>query len=142
MPMKIPYNNEKGMTLLELLLAMTILMIVITVFFQFFSQSASFNNKNEKKLKAINLARETISEIKESTNIDQFINGETIKKDNKCGHGNGDLINKTEGEFHISICFEEGPEKLKKVTVLVQHQTDKQSNSETYTYIKRDESDG
>ncbi len=66
-------QNENGMTLLELLLSMAILLIIFTVFFQFFSQTALFTMKNEEKIKAINIARETISEIKELSDKDAII---------------------------------------------------------------------
>ena len=140
-------QNENGMTLLELLLSMAILLIIFTVFFQFFSQTALFTMKNEEKVKAINIARETISEIKELSDKDviiekklkeQYVFQQTIQ----CA----EMYTKYNQEFNINICFEDGdkdlPKKLVKVTVSVQHQVDRLAHTETFTYVNRDESDG
>ena len=145
--MKNHIRNENGMTLLELLLSMAILLIIFTVFFQFFSQTALFTMKNEEKIKAINIARETISEIKELSDKDaiiekklneQYIFQQTIQ----CA----EMYTKNDQEYNINICFEDGdkdlPKQLVKVTVSVQHQVDRLAQTETFTYVNRDESDG
>jgi len=49
-------TNEKGFTLVEILAAMTILVIVLISFFTMFSQSALFTRSNEETLRATNLA--------------------------------------------------------------------------------------
>ncbi|WP_204554433.1 type IV pilus modification PilV family protein [Bacillus ectoiniformans] len=50
-------NSEKGVTLLELLLAMTILSIVLLTFTRFFYQAGTFNHTNQNKTVALNVAR-------------------------------------------------------------------------------------
>ena len=135
------------MTLLELLLSMAILLIIFTVFFQFFSQTALLTMKNEEKIKAINIARETISEIKELSDKDAIIEKKLneqyiFQQNNKCE----EMYTKSDHEYNINICFEDGdkslPKQLIKVTLSVQHQVDRQARTKTFTYVNRDESDG
>lgn len=53
-------NNNKGITLLEVLLSMTILIIVLTAFLTLFPQVSLFNKKSDSALSSINLAKEKI----------------------------------------------------------------------------------
>lgn len=57
--------NKKGMTLLEVLLAITILSIVLTSFFSLFPQIATFNAKTDEKLSGMYLANEKIVVLNE-----------------------------------------------------------------------------
>lgn len=50
------YSNSKGLTLIEVLLSITILFIILIVFFQIFGQSMLFSSKVEDKFSAANIA--------------------------------------------------------------------------------------
>lgn len=56
--------NQKGLTLIEILAAIVILMIVILGFLSFFSQAISHSRITEDKLTAINLAEKVLVQIK------------------------------------------------------------------------------
>ncbi len=54
------FRNERGFTLLEVLLSITILGIVIISFLSFFNQAYSYTKKNEDKTVGINVARNVL----------------------------------------------------------------------------------
>ncbi|MFJ8063150.1 prepilin-type N-terminal cleavage/methylation domain-containing protein [Psychrobacillus sp. NPDC096426] len=56
--------NQKGLTLIEILATVVILMIVIVGFLSFFSQATSHSRITEDKLTAINLAEKVMVERK------------------------------------------------------------------------------
>lgn len=58
--------NEKGITLVEMLAAVTILGIVIITSMSIFSQMTKFNMKTESKLETMNEARVLLEQIKEN----------------------------------------------------------------------------
>ncbi|WML25421.1 prepilin-type N-terminal cleavage/methylation domain-containing protein [Neobacillus sp. OS1-33] len=65
--MKKLVKNEKGFTLLEILLSLSILSIVILVFFGFFIQSAKFSFQSQNKMSAGQLSQEILGKVKSST---------------------------------------------------------------------------
>jgi Tfp pilus assembly protein PilV len=58
-------KNEKGLTLLEVILSFAILTIVITSFLALFPQVAKFNQKTDESFTAINLANEKLAIIEQ-----------------------------------------------------------------------------
>lgn len=58
--------NEKGVTLVEILAADTMLGIVIITSMTVFSQMTKFNMKTESKLETMNEARVLLEQIKEN----------------------------------------------------------------------------
>lgn len=58
--------NEKGMSLVELLAAITILGIVIVTSMSLFPQITKFNMKTENKLETMNEARIKLEQVKEN----------------------------------------------------------------------------
>lgn len=75
--------NQKGLTLIEILAAVVILMIVIVGFLSFFSQATSHSRITEDKLTAINLAEKVLVERKEIGT--KIINREIKKFENVNG---------------------------------------------------------
>ncbi|WP_066257947.1 prepilin-type N-terminal cleavage/methylation domain-containing protein [Neobacillus drentensis] len=71
--MKKLVKNENGYTLLEILLSLSILSIVILVFFGFFIQSAKFSVQSQNKMSAGQLSQEILEKVKS--------NFETVKND-------------------------------------------------------------
>lgn len=57
--------NKNGLTLIELIAAITILSIVIISFLSFFSQYIMFSTKVEDKLTAVNIAEKVLNTVKE-----------------------------------------------------------------------------
>ncbi|WP_394233119.1 prepilin-type N-terminal cleavage/methylation domain-containing protein [Niallia oryzisoli] len=57
-------NNNRGFTLLEILAAIVILGIILTVFFQFFLLSQKATTGNEDKLVAVNIAEGVLEKIR------------------------------------------------------------------------------
>ncbi|WP_157843184.1 prepilin-type N-terminal cleavage/methylation domain-containing protein [Bacillus sp. FJAT-42315] len=93
--MKHVRSCEKGVTLLELLLSLTILSIVLLSVTQFFYQSATFNHSNQNKTVALNVARNALMYMEKQNFIEMR-------------HSFGDVIdNKTEADqhyFELMIC--------------------------------------
>lgn len=56
-------NNEKGMTLVEILAALVILGIVFVSFMTIFPQMTNFNDRTETKLETMNLAKQELNEL-------------------------------------------------------------------------------
>ncbi len=54
-------SSEKGLTLIEVLLSITILGIIATTFLSFFNQAYSYTKKNEDKTVGINVARNVLN---------------------------------------------------------------------------------
>lgn len=63
--MKWKLQNEKGMTLVELLIAIVLLGIVLVSFMSFFTQSAKFTAHNNEKLTAVQVAEDVIAEVRQ-----------------------------------------------------------------------------
>ncbi|MGE6751870.1 type IV pilus modification PilV family protein [Rossellomorea sp. NPDC071047] len=54
------YKNNRGFTLIELLVSITILGIVLLSFMNFFLQSSTYTNGNQKKTVGVNVARNVL----------------------------------------------------------------------------------
>jgi type II secretory pathway component PulJ len=53
-------KNERGLTLLEVLVSTVILMIILVTFMNFFPQMGLMNSKNEEKLQAVNTVKKVL----------------------------------------------------------------------------------
>ncbi len=60
-------DNEKGLTLIEVLVSITLLSIVIITFLSFFTNAFRFNSINDDSIQAMNIAREQQALIKEES---------------------------------------------------------------------------
>jgi prepilin-type N-terminal cleavage/methylation domain-containing protein len=133
-------DNQRGLTLLEVLLSIVILTIVLTSFAGFFSQSALFVKKNEEKLSTSQTAQQVVNLIEvhisksrlqtktDCTDLDCELNKEAIEA------LSGQNINST---YTISAIFTSGEENLIKTKVTIFDNDDPESSSETFTYIRR-----
>lgn len=70
-------NDQKGLTLIEILASIVILGIVFTGMLGFFSQTVNFSTHNENKITSINLAEKMLSEYKATNSYmrEHTING-------------------------------------------------------------------
>lgn len=98
--------NKKGFTLLELLIAMGIMSIIALAFFGFLNSSIKFNTKNEKDIKALNIAQSEVENIREqikSGKKDSFITCDN--EDIKLGYLNEYevLLDEKNNAYNINI---------------------------------------
>lgn len=145
--------NQKGFTLLELLLSILILTIILVSFMTFFSQSSLFIKKNDEKFNAANTAQYVINMLqeKEKDKKDKkefIILPESIK--NKINNGQiGIITNNTEefrsifdqeleSNFKITLQFKKRVEinSLIEVKLFVSNIENKRDEAVTYTYIR------
>lgn len=54
------YRNQKGLTLIEVLLSIVILSIILVTFMKFFPQMGMMYKQNENKQQAVNVAKELL----------------------------------------------------------------------------------
>src|SRR5690606_8426929 len=70
--------DEKGITLVEVLVSVVLLMLVLTIFMQFLPQMAMTNQKNVEKNQAVNLAKEELfywqNELNDESELEIFKN--------------------------------------------------------------------
>ncbi|MBS8265086.1 prepilin-type N-terminal cleavage/methylation domain-containing protein [Mesobacillus boroniphilus] len=132
--------NQKGMTLIEVLLSIVIISIILTSFAGFFSQSAIFIKKNENKLSTSQTAQKIVNLIEVNVTKNKLANfsGCTNSECTLDNTGVELLTNKTVGNsFSISAKFEKSVENLILVKVSVADNSNPDSFSETFTYIRR-----
>jgi len=96
-------QNEKGLTLVEILAAVVILAIVLVSFSNFFLQSAKHTKYNNEKLTAVQVAEEVIADVR-------------IGK-----YQSEDVFPIIIGDYKVELELEGGPEnlKLKKAVITV-----------------------
>jgi prepilin-type N-terminal cleavage/methylation domain-containing protein len=107
-------RDEKGLTLIEVLISIVILTLIFLSIMNFFPQMSFINKENEDKSKAVNYANELLIEWKTSVNVKDCV------KNNNCtslpSYYNTDLnyyyYKTTKGGFDATI-------KIKKSTDLV-----------------------
>jgi prepilin-type N-terminal cleavage/methylation domain-containing protein len=135
--------NEKGLTLVEVLISIVILSIILLSFMRFFPQMGYLNKQNEDKTQAINSAKEILIDWQNSNDVKDFLNDPALG--NLPGYTSEDssyyYCETTKGSFKVKI-------KIKKTSDLnsvptearfIQVQLLNNSGSivsETYGYIR------
>jgi len=136
----IKLDEEKGLTLVEVLLSIILLVIVLTSFASFFTQSAMFVKKNEDKLNTSQTAQQIVNQIEVS------LSKNDVKTSSACGalpcivekHELSNLLGSPiASSFNISAEFADSVEGLIRVKVSVKDVNNPESSSETFTYIRR-----
>lgn len=132
--------NEKGLTLLEVLLSIVLLFIVLTSFASFFTQSAIFIKKNEEKLSTSQTAQQIVNLIEVNlthsileTNSDCMNLNCTLDKDELSSLSDHPISS----TYDISADFTDSVEGLVQVKITVTDLANPDSSSETFTYIRR-----
>lgn len=74
-------NNNKGFTLIELMIAMSIISLIAMSFFYILGSAIKSNVRNEVDIKALNIAQTTIENIRV-----QIKSGEISEDDTKTDH--------------------------------------------------------
>lgn len=138
--MGIKLDDEKGLTLLEVLLSIVLLVIVLTSFASFFTQSAMFVKKNEDKLSTTQAAQQIVNQIevnlskKDVTTSSECTAFPCKLENNVLSNLIGSPI---ASSFNISAEFADSVEGLILVKVSVKDANNPESFSETFTYIRR-----
>ncbi|SFB16357.1 MULTISPECIES: prepilin-type N-terminal cleavage/methylation domain-containing protein [unclassified Bacillus (in: firmicutes)] len=146
-------HNERGFTLIEVLLSIILLFIIMTSFMGFFTQSTIFNKKNEQKLDytqtaqtVINLVEENItrSELEKDNDIKTIFSSPfTPKSIDKTAlekffskKSSTPFIQNNPNQILATFSYinETG---LIQVKVMVADPSNPNHKSETYTYIRK-----
>jgi prepilin-type N-terminal cleavage/methylation domain-containing protein len=146
-------QNEKGVTLIEVLASIVILSIILMSVMKFFPQMGFMNKQNEDKTQAINIAKEILINWQESSEVKWFL----VKKDQVTGfisvdakveykNFNSDAdyyyFETSKDIYNVHIKIKKSPStssRLSSVHSIVIQLLNKKGNvvSETYGYVKR-----
>ncbi|KAB2338726.1 prepilin-type N-terminal cleavage/methylation domain-containing protein [Cytobacillus depressus] len=88
-------QNQKGLTLIEVLLSIVILSIILGTFIKFFPQMGLINKQNETKQQAVNLAKKELMYWK---NVIETSNDFNVFRKNNNLTQSFSFINKTKGD--------------------------------------------
>lgn len=69
---KSSFFRQKGFTLIELLVSITLVSIILSFFFPFFSQSMENSLNNQKKMVSLNMAKELLYDFQNNSSADIF----------------------------------------------------------------------
>jgi prepilin-type N-terminal cleavage/methylation domain-containing protein len=148
-------KNEKGVTLLEVLISMAILSIILISFMNFFPQMGFINKQNEDKVQAINLAKDILIKWQDSHDVSGFLVNSTettgfISTDPDLDFDAAKFKNEggyyyfetTKDIYNVKVRIKNTPDKSSSKThvhsILVQLLNNKGNVvSETYGYVKR-----
>lgn len=134
--MKVILINTKGLSLIEILVALSLLSIVLITFFTFFIQSANYSNYNQSKLTAIDVGEKVVSELRRISSLNDLesigyhFKNNTYEDDSTYPH------------FKVNIEFSDQltESKLRKVLIRIFPTSDrtKTSSFSTEIYIQEE----
>lgn len=75
-------KRTEGLTLIEILIAMSVISIIAMAFFTFINSSIKFNAKNEHDIKALNIAQSEIENFRQQVKISDLNSNLKIELDN------------------------------------------------------------
>jgi Tfp pilus assembly protein PilV len=134
-------QNEKGITLLEVLLSMVILSIVLLTIVNFFPQMGRMNTYNGEKMKAVNVARGELAAWKEKGSLDTPP-PHYIKNEGADPHNYHYFTSSIDGfkvkvtiNKHSDLASTETSSPTKAHQLLIQVLEDQKIVSETYGYV-------
>ncbi|MFP7299847.1 prepilin-type N-terminal cleavage/methylation domain-containing protein [Neobacillus niacini] len=150
-------NNEKGVTLIEVIISIAILSILLISFMNFFPQMGLMNRQNEDKTQAINTAKNLLVDWQESIKVKGFLtknNQGSGFTPNNIGDkeyythfdpnpsGSDYIFKTTKDNYDVNITISKNPRKNSNAysvhLIIVQLLNDKGNTvSETYGYIRR-----
>lgn len=112
-------ENERGFTLVEILVSIVILSVIVPIFFQFFVVSQKVTTNNEDKLVAITVAEDVLDRIKHNLYPELVGKGRGIYTGDDCTGTNKDEclkrynIERNHNHYVIQIeIVEDGPENV------------------------------
>lgn len=132
MPLIQYIKNNKGVSLVEILLSITILGILVASLVSFFPQTSQSMNETDKKLTSVNIAKKWLVQSQKSTQVKAFLNNRINQPNSPTvysltnpdyqglplvainnGDQYGELILK-EDNYFIHLIISSTPEHLKK----------------------------
>lgn len=145
--MKESFQTEKGFTLLEVLLSIILLFIILTSFIGFFTQSALFNQKNDQKLKTIQITQK-INNLIEENLTKQILRGDNIIDASGNVIGGTHTLTNADIERYTSQPIDPGylvtaelrnntSENLIQIKINVQNSKESGSKTETFSFVRR-----
>jgi type II secretory pathway pseudopilin PulG len=147
-------RNEKGITLIEVLVSIVLLSITFLSVMSFFPQMGLMNNQNQDKARAINLAKEVLINWQDSSDVKWFL----VKTDQVTGFTSTEpkvvytrfyfdvnyyYFESTKDKYDVLIRINRYPEtssRLSSINSIVVQLLDKKKRhvvSETFGYVKR-----
>ncbi|GHH97193.1 type IV pilus modification PilV family protein [Neobacillus kokaensis] len=146
------YRDEKGITLIEVLVSITLLSIVLLSVMGFFPQMGLMNSHNEDKSKAINIAKEILINWQESSDVKWFVKTNHVTgftpTDPKVNYSNFSYdadyyyFETSKDIYDVHIKIKKTPDtssKLSSVNYIVIQMLNKKTGnvvSETFGYVK------
>lgn len=121
-------NNSRGFTLVEVLISLSILSILMLVFFNVINTSIKTNKKNEIDINALNLAQSEVENIRmqiknnNTSNIKNLENNEII-----IGTSNG----YTSNDYVVEILVQQKSDLLYEINVTVKPKNSNFSKKDT-----------
>ncbi|NRD76014.1 prepilin-type N-terminal cleavage/methylation domain-containing protein [Bacillus sp. BRMEA1] len=144
--MKKYFHNQKGLTLIEILISIVLLTVILTSFMGFFTQSAIFNKHNNVKLDTIQTAQKiknlintnmTKNILLNDNKIDALGTIQTTKLD--AAYLSKYFNPQTSYNYWVELSNSLIPNsttKLIQVKIVVQDPKNINNQSVTYTYIR------
>lgn len=112
---------SKGFTLVEVLISLSILSILLMIFFSVIDISIRNNKKNEVDINALHLAQSEVENIVFQIKGNNISNIKDLKNnDIIIGNSNNYLLN----NYNVAILIEQKSDLLYQINVAVKHQND------------------
>ncbi|WP_064093113.1 type IV pilus modification PilV family protein [Rossellomorea aquimaris] len=139
-------KNEKGITLIEVLLSMAILSIVLLTIFNFFPQIGMLNQYNGNKAVGVNIAKKYLVQWKDSNEVIEFLLDPDLSPPPD-GYDHEDsnyfYYKKTTNDFDVHIKIKKSSElnstPAKAHLIQIEVIEDGKTISETYGYVTIDD---
>ncbi|MFO1443108.1 prepilin-type N-terminal cleavage/methylation domain-containing protein [Bacillus sp. Bva_UNVM-123] len=125
------YLSSNGFTLIELLASITLLSIVIIIFFNIFSNSLSLSQKTEEKLTSTNVAEKVLNTLRRTNEENSIPLGEHRYEDNVNGKTYYSNVNITQQGKETELGI-----KRVHVQVFSSNNSNSKPDSEIYGYIE------
>jgi prepilin-type N-terminal cleavage/methylation domain-containing protein len=134
--------NQRGFTLLEVLLSILLMTVILTSFLGFFTQSAFFTRNNGDKLSTSQIAQEIVSLIDSEVTIEKLKTKMIIDENNNINSSKKTVeipeLEKLIGHpinspYSITVTFSKNAGLVQAHVVI----SSDENESETYTFIRR-----
>lgn len=136
-------NNEKGITLVEILAALVILGIVFIGFMTIFPQMNNFNNRTEAKLVTMNIAKQELVKLKGSPSrldpnkkIKNSMSPDLFETYDLSGDNYNILVDCYDTQDQTCSGAGETSRKSKLYKIHIKVKKDGKLNSETFGYLE------